>query len=86
MLNNTNQKFIENDSRLFQETKLPPKRKNHEHLELIEPWMEDSDNNPFLHLKSKQIKVKRESPKIARQTSINLAKNWKSVEKVVLNR
>ena len=62
------------------------KRKNLDHLEMIEPWLGQHDNNPFLNLRSKQLKVKKDSPKIKRQSSLNLAKNWKSIQKVVNNR
>lgn len=54
-------------------------------MELIEPW-EEVESNPFLNFKSKQLR-KRESPKvIKRQTSLNLAKNWKSIEKNAVSR
>ena len=47
--------------------------------------MEEPENNPFLHAKSKQMK-KKESPKVRRQTSLTLVRNWKSVEKPTHNR
>ena len=53
---------------------------------MIEPWMEETDSNPFLHGRSKQMKKKQDSPKVKRQSSLTLARNWKSIEKPVNNR
>jgi hypothetical protein len=64
---------------MFMETLRDSKHKHGEQLEMIEPWLEEADSNPFLHQKSKQFKSKRESPKISRQTSLTLVKGWKSI-------
>lgn len=85
LLDNINTKFNETENRLFLDETPSGKRRNVEHLDLIEPWMEDT-GNPFLNLRSKQLKIKRESPRLKRQSSLILPQNWRSIEKVVQTR